>query len=140
MRMALVIAGALFGLPLLFLGWLVAVDGKVVFIKNPNPIAVSVQIATMNDSYAEMSDPKAVGAGELAWIIYNPQIKGDSGLLCTGLKGTTRAELGTLQHPLPMFSKVTLDSCEGSYVFRMFRVRHATGQQHHVITPPQPLN
>jgi hypothetical protein len=138
MRAVLMIAAVLFGIPLLFLLWLLAVDGKVIFIRNPNNIAVSVQVATLNDSYAAMTDPKAVGAGELTWIVFNPQIEGDSGLLCTGQRGTTRIELGTLEHPLPMFSKFTLDSCEGSYVFRMFRPHRRTGRHH--IAPPQPLN
>jgi hypothetical protein len=135
MRLALVIAAVLFGIPLLFVVWLVAAGGKVLFVQNPNNIPVSIQVATQNDTYTETSDPRAVGAGGLTWIVFNPQIKGDSGLLCTGMRGVTRIALGTAEHPLPMFSKVTLDSCEGSYVLRMIRPRPA-GPHH--ITPPQP--
>jgi hypothetical protein len=137
MRFALTIAAVLFGIPLLFLAWLLAVSGKVIVIRNPNGNPVSVQIATLNDSYTELSDPRAVAAGELTWIIFKTQIKGDSGLLCTGMWGTTRTSLGTPEHPLPMFSKVTLDSCEGPYVLRMIRP-HRTVRQHY-ITPPRPL-
>lgn len=137
MRWALTIAAVLFGLPLLTLAWLLAVDGKIVFIKNPNKIAVSIQVATQNDSYTETTDPKAVAAGALTWLIFKPRILGDSGLLCTGMRGTTRKPLGSPEHPLPMFSRVTLDSCEGPYVLRMIRPRHSVRQHH--ITPPQPL-
>jgi len=138
MRYVLMIAAVLFGPPLLFLAWLAAAGGKVLFIENPNKIAVSLQIATLNDSYTELTDPKAVAAGGLTWIVFKPQIKGESGLLCTGMRGTTRKEIGTLAHPLPMFSKFTLDSCEGSYVLRMIRP-HRTITQHHIFTPPAPL-
>jgi hypothetical protein len=137
MRYVLVVAAVLFGPPLLFLAWLLAVHGKVLFIKNPNRIAVSIQVATLNDTYTELSDPKAVAGGALTWIIFKPQIEGDSGLLCTGMRGTTRKQLGTSKNPLPMFSRVTLDSCEGSYVLRMIRP-HRTGTRHR-ITLPQAL-
>jgi hypothetical protein len=137
MRWALTIMAVLFGIPLLFLAWLLAVGGKVIFIKNPNAIPVSIQVATESDSYTETTDPKAVAAGALTWLIFKPQIAGDSGLLCTGMRGTTRKALGTPEHPLPMFSKVTLASCEGPYVLRMIRP-HRVVRRHH-ITPPQPL-
>ena len=137
MRFWLTIAAVLFGIPLVFMAWLLAVGGKIIFIKNPNGNAVSVQIATLNDSYTELTEPRAVAAGELTWIILKTQIKGDSGLLCTGMRGTTRKELGGIDHPLPTFSKVTLDSCEGPYVLRMIRPRHGVKTPHY--TPPQPL-
>jgi hypothetical protein len=140
MRYVLVVAAVLFGIPALFFLWLMTGNGKVIVIKNPNKIAVSIQVATLNDNYTELTDPKAVAAGGLTWIIFMPQIKGDSGLLCTGMGGTTRAPLGTAEHPLPMFSKVTLDSCEGGYVLRMIRPhRTTTINRHHVVTPPSPL-
>ena len=137
MRWALTMVVVLFGLPLLFLTWLVAAHGKVLVIRNPNKIAVSVQVATQNDFYTETTDPKSVGAGGFTWLIFKPRISGDSGLLCTGMRGTTRRELGTPERPLPMFSRVTLDSCEGPYVLRMIRPRHRAAQHH--ITQPQPF-
>ena len=136
MKWALTIAAILFGLPLLTLLWLVAVDGKVLFVRNPNNKVVSVQVATQSGFYTETTDPRSIAAGALTWIVFDPQVKGESGLLCTGQRGTTRIALSTPERPMPMFSKVTLDSCEGSYVLRMPRPRVIF----HRIVPPQPLN
>jgi hypothetical protein len=138
MRWAGVFAAILFGIPLLTLLWLTVTDGKVLFIRNPNANPVSIRFATQNDDYTEVTDPRSVAAGALTWIIFNPQIKGDSGLLCTGLRGATRTALATAAKPLPMFSKVTLGSCEGSYVLRMIRTPHPSVRRH-IVTPPQPL-
>jgi hypothetical protein len=137
MRWVLVFAAVLFGIPLLFLVWLTATDGKVLFVQNPNKIPVSFQVATQNGSYTEETDPRSVDAGAFAWLVFNPQIKGDSGLLCTGMRGVTRIALGTADHPLPMFSRITLDSCEGTYVLRMIRPHRVAAP--HGFTPPQPL-
>jgi hypothetical protein len=136
MKRILVIGAVLFGVPLLTLVWLLAVHGKVLVVRNPNHNAVSIQVATQNDLYTETTEPRAVGAGALTWLIFKPQIGGESGLLCTGMRGTTRIPLAEPGHPLPMFSRITLDSCEGAYVLRMIHPHRPAGG----VQPPRRLN
>ena len=79
---------------------------------------VKLTAVAFNDPYIEKTEPRPLAADSFTWIIFRPRVKGGLTLLCTSATGLSTTPLGTVAKPAPMFSNITLNSCDQNVVHR----------------------
>jgi hypothetical protein len=128
MRGFLTIVAIVFAIPLLICGTIYASGGKFILLHG-GPRDVMTTAIVHNGPYIERADERPVKAGALGWIIFFPKLAGGLTLLCTAPGGLSTFPLSTAS--VPLYSDVTLDSCDHPAVLE------APGTHH--FTPASPL-